>query len=184
MFARYRQGARRARIVRVQPVVGIGRLPCRASPPIQRGYLMQEAEVVNLREAAGLTGWSVKTIRRRCVAGTLTGAQRVQIGQGAAEWVIPVESLWLLEGRQNRDKDTEGRVSVQTRQVGKRTAQEGEGVAALAAVIADLTARLADAQGEVIRLTAESTEARVRVLQLEAGGSSGLLGSLRKALRG
>ena len=145
---------------------------------------MQEGEVVNLREAARLTGWSVKTIRRRCIAGSLTGAQRVQVGQGAPEWVIPIESLRLLEGRQGTDKDAAGRVSVQTRQVGRRTAHEDEGVAALAAVIADLTARLAEAQGEVIRLTAESTEARTRVLQLEAGGTGGLLGRLRQTLRG
>ena len=134
-------------------------------------------EVVNLREAARLTGWSVKTLRRRCTKGELTGAQRVQVGQGAAEWVIPIGSL-----PHRQDTDRVG-VSVQGGQVGKRTAQEGEGVAALAAVISELTARLAEAQGEVARLTGEAAEARGQVLQLQAGGGS-LLSALRKRLRG
>jgi hypothetical protein len=135
-------------------------------------------EVVNLREAARLTGWSVKTLRRRCVAGELRGAQRVQVGQGAAEWVIPVGSL-----PHRQDTDRVG-VSVQGGQVGRRTAQDGEGVAALAAVIADLTARLAEAQGEVARLTGEAAEARGQVLQLQAGSGGSLLSALRKRLGG
>ena len=135
-------------------------------------------EVVNLREAARLTGWSVKTLRRRCTKGELTGAQRVQVGQGAAEWVIPIGSL-----PHRQDTDRVG-VSVQGGQVGKRTAQEGEGVAALAAVISELTARLAEAQGEVARLTGEAAEARGQVLQLQAGSGGSLLSALRKRLRG
>jgi hypothetical protein len=135
-------------------------------------------EVVNLREAARLTGWSVKTLRRRCVAGSLAGAQRVQVGQGAPEWVIPVGSL-----PHRQDTDRVG-VSVQGGQVGKRTAQEGDGVAALAAVIADLTARLAEAQGEVARLTGEAAQARTQVLQLQEGRSGSLLEALRKRLGG
>ena len=135
-------------------------------------------DVVNLREAARLTGWSVKTLRRRCVAGSLAGAQRVQIGQGAPEWVIPTASL-----PHRQDTDRVG-VSVQGGQVGRRTAQDGEGVAALAAVIADLTARLAEAQGEVARLTGEAAEARGQVLQLQAGSGGSLLSALRKRLGG
>ena len=135
-------------------------------------------EVVNLREAAKLTGWSVKTLRRRCVAGELKGAQRVQVGQGAAEWVIPIGSL-----PHRQDTDRVG-VSVQGGQVGKRTAQDGEGVAALAAVIADLTARLSEAQGEVARLTGEAAEARGQVLQLQARSSGSLLEAIRKRLGG
>ena len=136
-------------------------------------------EVVNLREAARLTGWSVKTLRRRCTKGELTGAQRVQVGQGAAEWVIPIGSL-----PHRQDTDRVG-VSVQGRQVGRSVGQSGEGVAALAAVIADLTARLAEAQGEVARLTGEAAEARGQVLQLQASSGSGsLLSALRKRLRG
>ena len=135
-------------------------------------------EVVNLREAARLTGWSVKTLRRRCVAKELQGAQRVQVGQGAAEWVIPVGSL-----PHRQDTDRVG-VSVQGGQVGRRTAQEGDGVAALAAVIADLTARLAESQGEVARLTGEAAQARTQVLQLQEGRSGSLLEALRKRLGG
>lgn len=135
-------------------------------------------DVVNLREAARLTGWSVKTLRRRCVAGSLAGAQRVQIGQGAPEWVIPTASL-----PHRQDTDRVG-VSVQGGQVGRRTAQEGDGVAALAAVIADLTARLAEAQGEVARLTGEAAQARTQVLQLQEGRSGSLLEALRKRLGG
>lgn len=135
-------------------------------------------DVVNLREAARLTGWSVKTLRRRCVAGSLAGAQRVQIGQGAPEWVIPTASL-----PHRQDTDRVG-VSVQGGQVGRRTAQEGDGVAALAAVIADLTARLAESQGEVARLTGEAAQARTQVLQLQEGRSGSLLEALRKRLGG
>lgn len=135
-------------------------------------------EVVNLREAARLTGWSVKTLRRRCVAGELQGAQRVQVGQGAAEWVIPVGSLPHRQGT-----DRVGAPASVDR-VGNLTAQEGEGIAALAAVISDLTARLAEAQGEVARLTGEAAEARGQVLQLQAGSSGSLLSALRKRLGG
>ena len=137
-------------------------------------------EVVNLREAAKLTGWSVKTLRRRCVAGQLQGAQKLQgLGGGEPEWVIPTGSL-----PHRQDTDRVG-VSVQGRQVGRSVGQSGEGVAALAAVIADLTARLAEAQGEVARLTGEAAEARGQVLQLQASSGSGsLLSALRKRLGG
>lgn len=135
-------------------------------------------EVVNLREAARLTGWSVKTLRRRCVAGSLSGAQRVQLGQGSTEWVIPKSSL-----PHRQDTDRVG-VSVQGGQVGKRSTQEEGGVVALAAVIADLTARLSEAQGEVARLTGEAAEARTQVLQLQAGKGVSLLEALRKRLSG
>jgi hypothetical protein len=135
-------------------------------------------EVVNLREAAKLTGWSVKTLRRRCVAGQLQGAQRVQVGQGAPEWVIPVGSLPHRQG-----KDRVG-APASVDKVGNLTAQEGQGVAALAAVITDLTARLAEAQGEVARLTGEAAEARGQVLQLQAGSGGSLLSALRKRLGG
>ena len=135
-------------------------------------------EVVNLREAAKRTGWSVKTLRRRCVAGELQGAQRVQVGQGAAEWVIPIGSL-----PHRQDTDRVG-VSVQGGQVGKRSTQQVDGVAALAAVIADLTARLAESQGEVARLTGEAAQARTQVLQLQEGRSGSLLEALRKRLGG
>jgi hypothetical protein len=60
----------------------------------------------------------------------------------------------------------------------------GDGVAALAAVISELTARLAEAQGEVARLTGEAAEARGQVLQLQARSSGSLLSALRKRLRG
>ena len=142
-------------------------------------------EVVNLREAAKRTGWSVKTLRRRCVAGELQGAQRVQVGQGAAEWVIPIGSL---PHRQDTDRvgvsvQGEGRASRLPRE-GNSVGQSGEGIAALAAVITDLTARLAEAQGEVARLTGEAAEARGQVLQLQAGRSGSLLEALRKRLGG
>ena len=142
-------------------------------------------EVVNLREAANLTGWSVKTLRRRCVAGSLTGAQKLQAGAGEPEWVIPVESL---PHRQDTDRvgvsvQGQGRAS-QLPSEGKSVGQSGEGIAVLAAVIADLTARLAEAQGEVARLTGEAAEARGQVLQLQAGRSGSLLEALRKRLGG
>ena len=142
-------------------------------------------DVVNLREAASLTGWSVKTLRRRCVAGSLAGAQRVQIGQGAPEWVIPTASL---PHRQDTDRvgvsvQGQGRAS-QLPSEGKSVGQSGEGIAALAAVISDLTARLAEAQGEVARLTGEAAEARGQVLQLQAGSRSSLWEALRKRVGG
>jgi hypothetical protein len=133
-------------------------------------------EVVNLREASRLTGWSIKTLRRRCVAGELAGAQRAAMGAGAPEWVIPVESL---PHRQGIDR---AGVSVQGGQVGKSTAQVGEGIAALAAVIGDLTARLAEAQGEVARLTGEAADVRGQLLQLQAGQGTGVLSRLRRRL--
>jgi hypothetical protein len=143
-------------------------------------------EVVNLREAARLTGWSVKTLRRRCVAGQITGAQKVQgLGAGEPEWVIPVESL---PHRQDTDRvgvsvQGEGKAGGLPRE-GNSVGQSGEGIAALAAVIADLTARLAEAQGEVARLTGEAAEARGQVLQLQAGKGGSLLEALRKRLGG
>jgi uncharacterized protein RhaS with RHS repeats len=135
-------------------------------------------EVVNLREAARLTGWSVKTLRRRCTKGELAGAQRVQVGQGAPEWVIPVASLPHRQGT-----DRVG-ASASVDRVGNLTAQQGDGVAALAAVISDLTARLAEAQEQVARLTGEAAEARGQVLQLQAGAGGSLLSTLRKRLGG
>ena len=59
-----------------------------------------------------------------------------------------------------------------------------DGIAALAAVIADLTARLGEAQGEVARLTGEAAQARTQVLQLQEGRSGSLLEALRKRLGG
>jgi hypothetical protein len=143
-------------------------------------------EVVNLREAARLTGWSVKTLRRRCVSGQIAGAQKVQgLGAGEPEWVIPVESL-----PHRQDTDRVG-VSVQGKgragglpTEGNSVGQSGEGIAALAAVISELTARLAEAQGEVARLTGEAAEARGQVLQLQAGGRGSLLEALRKRIGG
>jgi hypothetical protein len=129
-------------------------------------------QVVNLREAARLTGWSVKTLRRRCIAGQLEGAQTISTGQGQPEWVIPVGSLPHRQGT-----DT-GQVSVQGGQVGNQNTQLGEGIAAMAAVITELSSRLAESQAEVARLTGEAAEARGQLLQLQAGESSGLLGRL------
>lgn len=136
-------------------------------------------ELVGLSEAARLTGWSVKTLRRRCKAGQVAGARTEQVGQGVAEWRIPVGSLPHRQGT-----DTGQAVRGQVVE-GMRTAQQGgEGVAALAAVIADLTARLSEAQAEVARLTGEAAEARGQVLQLQAGRSGSLLEALRKRLGG
>lgn len=133
-------------------------------------------EVVNLREAAKLTGWSVKTLRRRCTAGELAGAQRVKIGAGQAEWVIPRQSLPYRQGIGS------GQVATGGVDKGAPTAH-GDSLAALAAVITDLTARLAEAQGEVVRLTGEAAEARGQLLQLQAG-QGGVFGRLRRSLRG
>jgi hypothetical protein len=162
--------------------VGIGRLPCRATH-LCRADTPMSGEVVNLREAARLTGWSVKTLRRRCTSKAdhpdhLAGAQRVQVGQGAPEWVIPVSSLPHRQGT-----DRVGAPASVDR-VGNLTAQQGEGIAALAAVIADLTARLSEAQGQVARLTGEAAEARGQVLQLQAGSRSSLWEALRKRVGG
>jgi len=129
-------------------------------------------DVVNLREAARLTGWSVKTLRRRCVAGQLEGAQRVAYGSGQPEWVIPMGSLPTRQGSPTEQ------VSVQGSQVGAPTAQLGEGIAAMAAVITELSGRLSEAQGEIVRLTGEAAEARGQLLQLQAGQGSGLIDRL------
>jgi hypothetical protein len=129
-------------------------------------------ETVNLREAAKLTGWSVKTLRRRCVAGQLAGAQRVAYGSGQAEWVIPVGSLPV------RDVLTGEQVSVQSGQGNYPSTQVGAGIEAMAAVISDLSGRLAEAQGEIVRLTGEAAEARGQLLQLQAGQGAGLLDRL------
>ena len=129
-------------------------------------------QVVNLREAARLTGWSVKTLRRRCIAGQIAGAQTVSTGQGQPQWVIPSESLPTRQGT-----DT-GQVSVQVDRVGNQNTQLGEGIAAMAAVITDLSGRLSEAQGEIVRLTSEAAEARGQLLQLQAGQGSGLIDRL------
>ena len=128
-----------------------------------------DAQVVNLREAARLTGWSVKTLRRRCVAGQLEGAQRVAYGSGQPEWVIPVGSLPTREGMPS------GQVSVQDGQVGAPTGQLGQGIAAMAAVITDLSTRLQESQAEIVRLTGEASEARGQLLQLQSGQGAGLI---------
>jgi hypothetical protein len=139
-------------------------------------------ESVGLSEAARLTGWSVKTLRRRCVAGQIQGARTEQIGQGVPEWRLPVGSLPHRQGTDNAQagQAVRGQVVEAMRPV----QQGGEGVAALAAVIADLTARLAEAQGQVARLTGEAAEARGQVLQLQARSSGSLLEALRKRLGG
>ena len=128
-----------------------------------------DGQVVNLREAARLTGWSVKTLRRRCVAGQLEGAQRVAYGSGQTEWVIPVGSLPTRQGTATEQ------VSVQGGQVGAPTGQLGEGIAAMAAVITELSGKLTEAQSEIVRLTGEAAEARGQLLQLKAGQGSSLL---------
>lgn len=129
-------------------------------------------DVVSLREAARLTGWSVKTLRRRCIAGQLAGAQCVSTGQGQPQWVIPVDSLPTRQGIASEQ------VSVQGRQVGNQTAQLGQGIAAMAAVITDLSGRLTEAQAEIARLTGEAAEARGQLLQLQAGQGAGLIDRL------
>jgi hypothetical protein len=126
-------------------------------------------QVVNLREAARLTGWSVKTLRRRCIAGQIPGAQRVDTGQAHAEWVIPTESLPTREGMPSEQ------VSVQTGSVGSLPTQLGAGLEAMSAVITDLSTRLAESQAEVIRLTGEASEARGQLLQLQSGQGAGLI---------
>lgn len=126
-------------------------------------------QAVNLREAARLTGWSVKTLRRRCVAGQLVGAQRLAIGSGQPEWVIPMGSLPTREGMPS------GQVSVQDGQVGAPTGQLGQGIAAMAAVITDLSTRLQESQAEIVRLTGEASEARGQLLQLQSGQGAGLI---------
>jgi hypothetical protein len=126
-------------------------------------------QVVNLREAARLTGWSVKTLRRRCIAGQIPGAQRVDTGQAHAEWVIPTESLPTREGMPSEQ------VSVQGGQVGNQNTQLGQGIAAMSAVITDLSNRLAESQAEIVRLTGEASEARGQLLQLQSGQPAGLI---------
>lgn len=129
-------------------------------------------DVVNLRDAAKLTGWSVKTLRRRCVAGQLEGAQRVAYGSGQTEWVIPVGSLPTRQGTATEQ------VSVQGSQLGAPTAQMGEGIAAMAAVITELSTRLQESQAEIVRLTGEAAESRGQLLQLQAGQGAGLIDRL------
>ena len=126
-------------------------------------------QVVNLREAARLTGWSVKTLRRRCIAGQIEGAQTISTGQGQPQWVIPVGSLPTRQGT-----DTE-QVSVQVDRVGNQNTQLGEGIAAMAAVITDLSTRLQESQAEIVRLTGEASEARGQLLQLQSGQGAGLI---------
>ena len=139
-------------------------------------------ELVGLSEAARLTGWSVKTLRRRCVAGQIAGARTEQVGQGVPEWRLPVGSLPHRQGTDNTQSGQAVRGQVVE---AMPRGQSGEGIAALAAVISDLTARLAEAQGEVARLTGEAAEARGQVLQLQASSGSGsLLSAIRKRLRG
>jgi len=139
-------------------------------------------EVVGLSEAARLTGWSVKTLRRRCAAGQIPGARTEQVGQGVPEWRLPVGSLPHRQGTDNTQRGQA--VRGQVVEAMPRGQNGGEGVAALAAVIADLTQRLAEAQSEVARLTGEAAEARGQVLQLQAGSGSSLLSALRKRLGG
>ena len=134
----------------------------------RKGNLVS-GEVVNLREAARLTGWSVKTLRRRCIAGQIAGAQRVGTGQAQAEWVMPRESLPSRQGMPSEQ------VSVQGGQVGASAGQLGEGIAAMAAVITELSGKLTEAQAEIVRLTGEAAEARGQLLQLKAGQGSSLL---------
>ena len=139
-------------------------------------------EVVNLREAARLTGWSVKTLRRRITdskrADHIAGAALVQVGQGQPEWVIPVDSLPHRQG-----KDRAGsRASVD--RVGNQSGHLSEGIAAMAAVITELSTRLQESQAEVVRLTGQAAEARGQLLQLQAGSQDSLLGALRRRLRG
>jgi hypothetical protein len=126
-------------------------------------------EVVNLREAARITGWSVKTLRRRCIAGQLEGAQTISYGQGQPEWVIPVGSLPHRQGMPSEQ------VSVQGGQVGNQNTQLGQGFAAMSAVITDLSNRLAESQAEIVRLTGEASEARGQLLQLQSGQPAGLI---------
>ena len=128
-----------------------------------------DGQVVNLREAARLTGWSVKTLRRRCIAGQIAGAQRVGTGQAQAGWVMPRESLPSRQGMPSEQ------VSVQGSQAGAAAGQLGEGIAAMAAVITELSGKLTEAQAEIVRLTGEAAEARGQLLQLKAGQGSGLL---------
>lgn len=59
---------------------------------------------------------------------------------------------------------------------------DGQGVAALAAVITDLSSRLSEAQSEIVRLTGEAAEARGQLLQLQAGESGSLLKGVRRRL--
>ena len=129
-------------------------------------------QVVNLREAARLTGWSVKTLRRRCIAGQIAGAQTISTGQGQPQWVIPTESLPTRQGTATEQ------VSVQVDRVGNQNTQLGEGIAAMSAVITDLSNRLADSQAEIVRLTGEAAEARGQLLQLQAGQGAGLINRL------
>ena len=130
-------------------------------------------DVVNLREAARLTGWSVKTLRRRITdpkrADHIAGAALVQVGQGQPEWVIPVDSLPHRQGKDRADS----RASLD--RVGNQSGQLGEGIAAMAAVITELSTRLQESQAEIVRLTGEASEARGQLLQLQSGQGAGLI---------
>jgi hypothetical protein len=48
----------------------------------------------------------------------------------------------------------------------------------MAAVITDLSGKLAEAQSEIVRLTGEAAEARGQLLQLQAGQGEGLIDRL------
>jgi hypothetical protein len=137
-------------------------------------------EAVNLREAARLTGWSVKTLRRRCVAGQIAGAQKLSVGSGEPEWVIPSESLPHRQGIDREGVSVQG--GFRASQMAKVGKSDGQGVAALAAVITDLSSRLSEAQSEIVRLTGEAAEARGQLLQLQAGESGSLLKGVRRRL--
>jgi len=160
----------------------VGRWAAVQGKPTGREDTPVSSEVVNLREAARLTGWSVKTLRRRITdpkrADHIAGASLVQLGQGQPEWVIPVESLPHRQG-----KDRAG-THASVDRVGNQSTQLGEGIAAMAAVITDLSGKLSEAQAEIVRLTGEAAEARGQLLQLQAGESASLLGAIRKRLGG
>jgi excisionase family DNA binding protein len=56
-------------------------------PPTFTAYL-HEREVFTVREVAQLTGWSRKTIRKRCKARALAGAKK-----DGGQWRIPVAAI-------------------------------------------------------------------------------------------
>jgi hypothetical protein len=64
---------------------------------------------------------------------------------------------------------------VQVDRVGNQNTQLGEGIAAMAAVITDLSTRLQESQAEIVRLTGEASEARGQLLQLQSGQGAGLI---------
>jgi hypothetical protein len=159
----------------------VGRWPAvQSRPPTEGEYTPMSGEAVNLREAARLTGWSVKTLRRRCVAGQIAGAQKLSVGSGEPEWVIPSESLPHRQGIDREGVSVQG--GFRASQMAKVGKSDGQGVAALAAVITDLSSRLSEAQSEIVRLTGEAAEARGQLLQLQAGESGSLLKGVRRRL--